>query len=61
MPQISTSDVDHTIGAHRQMPPSWRGALPTDQQISDETSGNICRCGTHQSIRQAIESALGPV
>jgi isoquinoline 1-oxidoreductase subunit alpha len=30
---------------------------PTDQQIVDAMSGNICRCGTYQRIRQAIKSA----
>ena len=30
---------------------------PTDRQITDAMSGNICRCGTYQRIRQAIKSA----
>jgi isoquinoline 1-oxidoreductase alpha subunit len=30
---------------------------PTDQQIVDAMSGNICRCGTYQRIRAAIKSA----
>ena len=30
---------------------------PTDQQITDAMSGNICRCGTYQRIRAAIKSA----
>jgi isoquinoline 1-oxidoreductase alpha subunit len=30
---------------------------PTDQQIDDAMSGNICRCGTYQRIRAAIKSA----
>ena len=30
---------------------------PTDQQIIDAMSGNICRCGTYQRIRAAIKSA----
>jgi isoquinoline 1-oxidoreductase alpha subunit len=34
---------------------------PTDQQIVDAMSGNICRCGTYQRIRQAIDSAAEPV
>jgi isoquinoline 1-oxidoreductase alpha subunit len=29
---------------------------PTDRQIADAMSGNICRCGTYQRIRQAIKS-----
>jgi isoquinoline 1-oxidoreductase alpha subunit len=29
---------------------------PTDQQIIDAMSGNICRCGTYQRIRAAIKS-----
>ena len=30
---------------------------PTDAQIDDAMSGNICRCGTYQLIRQAIHRA----
>jgi isoquinoline 1-oxidoreductase subunit alpha len=30
---------------------------PSDQQIVDAMSGNICRCGTYQRIRAAIKSA----
>jgi len=30
---------------------------PTDQQITDAMSGNICRCGTYQRIRTAIKQA----
>lgn len=32
---------------------------PTDQEIDDAMSGNICRCGTYQRIRAAIKSAAG--
>jgi isoquinoline 1-oxidoreductase alpha subunit len=32
-------------------------AKPTDQQIVDAMSGNICRCGTYQRIHLAIKSA----
>jgi isoquinoline 1-oxidoreductase alpha subunit len=32
-------------------------ANPTDQDINDGMSGNICRCGTYQRIRQAIHVA----
>lgn len=32
---------------------------PTDQQISDAMTGNICRCGTYQRIRAAIKDAAG--
>jgi isoquinoline 1-oxidoreductase subunit alpha len=32
---------------------------PTDAQIDDAMSGNICRCGTYQRIREAIHSAAG--
>jgi isoquinoline 1-oxidoreductase alpha subunit len=34
---------------------------PSDQQIVDAMSGNICRCGTYQRIRQAIKSAAEAV
>ena len=30
---------------------------PSDQQIDDAMSGNICRCGTYQRIRAAIKAA----
>jgi len=30
---------------------------PTDKDIDDAMSGNICRCGTYQRIRAAIKSA----
>jgi aerobic-type carbon monoxide dehydrogenase small subunit (CoxS/CutS family) len=32
---------------------------PTDAQIDDVMSGNICRCGTYQRIRAAIHRAAG--
>lgn len=32
---------------------------PTDQDIDDALSGNICRCGTYQRIRAAIHKAAG--
>jgi len=32
---------------------------PTDQQITDAMSGNICRCGTYQRISRAIKTAAG--
>ena len=30
---------------------------PTDEQIVDAMSGNICRCGTYQRIKAAIHAA----
>ena len=30
---------------------------PSDKQIDDAMSGNICRCGTYQRIRAAIKAA----
>jgi isoquinoline 1-oxidoreductase alpha subunit len=30
---------------------------PTDAQIDDAMTGNICRCGTYPRIRQAIHHA----
>jgi len=32
---------------------------PTDQDIDDAMSGNICRCGTYPRIRAAIKHAAG--
>ena len=30
---------------------------PTDEQIDDALSGNLCRCGTYPRIRAAVKSA----
>ncbi len=32
---------------------------PTDAEIDDAMSGNICRCGTYQRIRTAVKRASG--
>ena len=32
---------------------------PTDSEIEAAMSGNICRCGTYQRIREAIKIASG--
>ena len=32
---------------------------PTDKDIDEIMSGNICRCGTYQRIRAAIKAAVG--
>ena len=32
---------------------------PSDEQIDEAMSGNICRCGTYQRIRAAIKDAAG--
>jgi aerobic-type carbon monoxide dehydrogenase small subunit (CoxS/CutS family) len=32
---------------------------PTDQQITEFMTGNICRCGTYERIRRAIHRASG--
>jgi len=32
---------------------------PTDTQIDEAMSGNLCRCGTYVRIRQAIHQAAG--
>ena len=34
-----------------------RKKKPTDQEIDEAMSGNICRCGTYQRIRAAIKEA----
>ena len=34
---------------------------PTDAQIDEAMSGNICRCGTYQRIKAAIREASGQV
>ncbi len=30
---------------------------PTDAQIDEAMTGNLCRCGTYQRIRDAIKAA----
>jgi isoquinoline 1-oxidoreductase alpha subunit len=32
---------------------------PTDQEIDDAMSGNLCRCGTYPRIRAAVKRAAG--
>jgi isoquinoline 1-oxidoreductase alpha subunit len=32
---------------------------PTDDEINEAMSGNLCRCGTYNRIRQAIKIAAG--
>ena len=34
-----------------------KNPAPTDAQIDEAMSGNICRCGTYQRIREAIKVA----
>ena len=34
-----------------------KNASPTDAQIDEAMSGNICRCGTYQRVREAIKTA----
>ena len=34
-----------------------RKPRPSDQEISESMTGNICRCGTYQRIRAAIQAA----
>lgn len=34
-------------------------AKPSDEQIDQAMSGNICRCGTYPRIRKAIQQAAG--
>jgi aerobic-type carbon monoxide dehydrogenase small subunit (CoxS/CutS family) len=34
---------------------------PTDQEIDETMSENLCRCGTYQRIRRAIHRAAGQV
>ncbi len=36
-----------------------RKPKPSDADIDDAMSGNICRCGTYTSIRAAIKQAAG--
>jgi isoquinoline 1-oxidoreductase alpha subunit len=31
--------------------------MPTDADIDDAMSGNLCRCGTYPRIRAAIKTA----
>ncbi|NRD90656.1 isoquinoline 1-oxidoreductase [Sphingopyxis sp. BSNA05] len=36
-----------------------QNAAPTDADIDEAMSGNICRCATYMSIRRAIKQAAG--
>ena len=36
-----------------------QNAKPSDDDIDDNMSGKICRCGTYQRIRAAIKAAAG--
>ena len=36
-----------------------RNPNPTDEEINAAMSGNLCRCGTYQRIRRAIQRAAG--
>jgi isoquinoline 1-oxidoreductase alpha subunit len=36
-----------------------RNPKPSDEEIADAMSGNICRCGTYTRIRKAIHLAAG--
>jgi len=36
-----------------------KAGLPTDKDIDEAMRGNICRCGTYDSIRRAIHRAAG--
>lgn len=38
-----------------------KNADPSDQDIENYMSGNICRCGTYPRIRAAIKTAAGKV
>jgi aerobic-type carbon monoxide dehydrogenase small subunit (CoxS/CutS family) len=35
----------------------WSNPKPTDDDIDEAMSANICRCGTYQRIRKAIHRA----
>jgi isoquinoline 1-oxidoreductase subunit alpha len=35
----------------------FKNPKPTDKDIDNAMTGNICRCGTYQRIREAIKSA----
>ena len=37
-----------------------RTANPSDEQINQAMSGNLCRCGTYERIRRAIHRAAKP-
>ncbi len=38
-----------------------KNRAPSDDQITEEMSGNICRCGCYQRIHQAVRLAAGGV
>jgi len=36
-----------------------KNPAPSDAQIDEAMSGNLCRCGTYQRVREAIHAAAG--
>lgn len=38
-----------------------KNRAPSDQQITEEMAGNICRCGCYQRIHEAVKLAAGGV
>ena len=42
---------------HVRLSPARKKPDPTDRDIDDAMSGNICRCGTYVRIREAIKQA----
>jgi len=44
-------------GNHERSGAAGEETEPTDQDIDEAMSGNICRCGTYPRIRRAIHRA----
>ena len=38
-----------------------KNRAPSDEQIVEEMSGNLCRCGCYQRIHAAVRAAAGGV
>ncbi|HSH91958.1 MAG TPA: (2Fe-2S)-binding protein [Ramlibacter sp.] len=56
VPQCGYCQCGQLMSAHALLK---RTPNPTDKQIDEAMSGNICRCGTYTRIRSAIKSVAG--
>jgi len=56
--QISIGDLEGQSGQIMQAASLLsENDNPTDEEIDDAMSGNLCRCGTYPRLRQAVKTA----
>jgi xanthine dehydrogenase YagT iron-sulfur-binding subunit len=60
--------VCSAVGALQELDRGWPSAVtedltgrpqPTDAEISERMSGNLCRCGAYANITPAVQAAAG--